>query len=173
MQGRLAPCWCTLMPALPRQACEQLCSCDSCLCLLTACLFPDFSHCFPNAEKLPFQVFFSANSQEGGCRASLSSLKTALRQLQTVTLNTIVPTVWAESLRPPSHLSLHSWVRYLHKLNHSAIRVSEETHVKNYSWQLSFQVHIRTMRCITLTVKACTLTVFSGPRACRTCVMHA
>lgn len=78
-------------------------------------------------RSVTFPGYFSANPQ-GGRRAGLSSLMTALKQLQTVTLNTVVPTI-----RAVSETTFAISVLNLPKLNHSAIKVGEETHVKDFS----------------------------------------
>lgn len=160
-----------LVPALSHQVCEQLCS------MIPACVSWQPAHsqasvvALPRAQKhVTFPGYFSANLQECGCRAHLSSLQTSCRQLQTVTLSTVMPTISRVSETTFTISSFDSWVRYLHKSNHCAIKVSEETHVKDSSWQLYFQVRIRTMKYITWTVKVCSPTVFSGPGACRACL---
>lgn len=121
-------------------------------------------------KSMTFPGYLSANSEEAGYHASLSNLKT--QAVTSCDLKHSCAHNQAESVRPssPSH---DWWVRYLHKFSHPAIDISEGTHVKNFSWQHSFQVHVRTMRFITLTVNVCALTVFSGPGVCRPCVMHA
>lgn len=91
-EGLASRLWVHTGAALSHQACSLAPVIR--VCLLTTYLFPGFSHCCPRVQKsVTFPGYFSANSEEAGCHASLRSLKTALRQLQAVTLNIVVPTI--------------------------------------------------------------------------------